>query len=103
MKPPFCAPKRPDLPLLGMLPADPAVQERIGWGWLSMITFRRCASAAEEIARALHRGYPMTTTIALAGKGGVGKTTIAAMVDQISCRKRSPARSWPLMPIPAAI
>jgi CO dehydrogenase nickel-insertion accessory protein CooC1 len=45
----------------------------------------------------------MTVTIALAGKGGVGKTTIAAMVVKYLKVQNKPGRYWQLMLILAVI
>ena len=97
----FLEAETPGIPVLGMLPADLAVQEadRLGIAVYDHVPALR--GAAEQMAAKLaevvaelrridntHRGNIMTTTIALAGKGGVGKTTIAGMVIKYLCQNQ---------------
>ena len=75
----FLEAETPGIPVLGYLPADLKVQEADRLNLpvydhaedLKVAAARNCRKAGESL---------MTTTIALAGKGGVGKTTIAAMI-----------------------
>jgi hypothetical protein len=47
---------------------------------------------------------PMTHTIAVAGKGGVGKTTVCGMmIDYLIKEKRPPCWLWMPMPIPTSM
>ena len=76
----FLEAELPGLPILGMLPADLASARG---GPVGSCSLRLCTSSPPGCRRAggACRGvYPMTITIALAGKGGVGKTTLAALI-----------------------
>ena len=45
----------------------------------------------------------MSYTIALAGKGGTGKTTMAGLLIRYMVEKGIKARIWPWMPMPMPI
>ena len=70
----------------------------------NLLAFSRCRAAppSGSYPHCAKEDFPMAYTIAVAGKGGVGKTTICGMMIDVPRREAARVRCWlwTRMPIP---